>query len=361
MKAIFRNLMVWILLLGLAVISVPGHSETEKAQAPKEKASDRTDKANEDLKALEKIKSSDILVVPGSYDHVQDVLKAAQIPHTIVRPEELSRIPLDPKQMLMINCPGNGIDEKGIARIKAFVSEGGFLFTTDWALKHVLERAFPGIVQYNNHPTSDDVVRVEVKEKDNLLRFVMTEKSEPLWWLEGSSYPIRILDPKRVKVLITSKEMKSKYGEDPIAILFHYGDGRVFHLTSHFYLQRSELRSQRQKKDATSYVKGELGLNSPKAAPVAPDLQGLSTGGVESAYTAQQFIANVVVERKKSQGKSDSYHLTAKTPLYEKPDTVSRTLESLPEGSKLTVLKREGDWRQVRTASGKEGWIMQAP
>jgi len=46
------------------------------------------------------------------------------------------------------------------------------------------------------------------------------------WWLEGSSYPIRVLDP-RVEVLVRSEEMGKRYGETPLVITFGYGEGRV--------------------------------------------------------------------------------------------------------------------------------------
>lgn len=66
---------------------------------------------------------------------------------------------------------------------------GGSLFTTDWALRHVIEPAFPGMLAYNERPTADDVVRIEVRAHDNpFLKGVMDGRDDPRWWLEGSSY-----------------------------------------------------------------------------------------------------------------------------------------------------------------------------
>ena len=77
--------------------------------------------------------------------------------------------------------------------------------------------------------------------------FLDQEKdAAPVWWLESSSYPIEILDKKKVKVLVRSNELKKRYKHDPVIISFEYGKGVVYHMISHFYLQRSETRTQKQ-------------------------------------------------------------------------------------------------------------------
>ena len=68
----------------------------------------------------------------------------------------------------------------------------------------------------------------------------------PVWWLEGSSYPIEVIDKEKVKVLVRSDELKRRYKHDPVIISFEWGKGVVYHMISHFYLQRSEIRTQKQ-------------------------------------------------------------------------------------------------------------------
>lgn len=81
----------------------------------------------------------------------------------------------------------------------------------------------------------------------DLAGFLDQEKdAAPVWWLEGSSYPIEILDKKKVKVLVRSEELKRRYKHDPVIISFEWGKGVVYHMISHFYLQRSETRTQKQ-------------------------------------------------------------------------------------------------------------------
>ena len=77
--------------------------------------------------------------------------------------------------------------------------------------------------------------------------FIDQEKdAAPVWWLEGCSYPIQVLDKEKVKVLVRSDELKRRYKDDPVIISFEWGKGIVYHMISHFYLQRSETRTKKQ-------------------------------------------------------------------------------------------------------------------
>jgi hypothetical protein len=250
----------------------------------------------DDARLLDDTGKDDVVIVSGSYDRVQDVFGILQVPYHLFEPAAVSRLRLRPDQLLIINCPGQ-IDGRGVLVVRAFVEGGGSLFTTDWALRHVLEPAFPGVVAYNNRPTGDDVVRLDEVSHDNpVLEDVLKEGDDPQWWLEGSSYPIRILAPERVKVLISSKELARKYGESPVAILFHHGAGEIFHMISHYYLQRTELRTERHKAPAATFAAAR-GLD-PAAVAAAP-VQGVSLGEAEAAYSSARFLTNILVEKRR--------------------------------------------------------------
>ncbi|MFW9876579.1 MAG: hypothetical protein ACFFG0_26080 [Candidatus Thorarchaeota archaeon] len=253
-----------------------------------------------DLEILQKVKESSIIIVSGSYDKVEIVLDMIKVPYVLVQPEEVSQIELKPDQILIMNCPGN-IHDDILPKVKEFVKRGGFLFTTDWALLNILEKIFPELVKYNQRPTGDDCVAVQVVDKSNkFLEGLFKADEKPIWWLESSSYPIQILDNKKVNVLVTSKEMEQKYGEAPIVITFEYGDGgTVLHMTSHYYLQRAELRTKRHKMSAKEYVQSEMAFSDAEAEEIEKDLEGLTLGEAESAYSTTQFISNVIVEQQK--------------------------------------------------------------
>ncbi|MFX0004166.1 MAG: hypothetical protein ACFE9J_11830 [Candidatus Hermodarchaeota archaeon] len=252
-----------------------------------------------DLDILRKVKESSIIIVAGAYDKIELVLNLIKVPYILIQPYEVSQIELNPEQILIINCPGQ-VHENALPKIKEFVNKGGFLFTTDWALLNILEKIFPRYLKYNKRPTADDCVRVEVLDKKNkFLEGLFNDEADPIWWLESSSYPIQILDRTRIKLLIVSKEMQEKYGEDPIVITFDYGDGTVLHMTSHYYLQRAELRTKRHKMTAKEYVQSEMAFSDAEAVEIEKDLEGLSLGEAESAYSTTQFISNVIVEQQK--------------------------------------------------------------
>ena len=93
--------------------------------------------------------------------------------------------------------------------------------------------------------------------------------------------------------------MQQKYGEPPIVITFNYGDGgTVLHMTSHYYLQRAELRTKRHKMSAKEYAMKEVGLSASEAD--MEEQERLSLGEAESAYSTTQFISNVIVEQQKN-------------------------------------------------------------
>jgi len=247
---------------------------------------------------LDQVHRADLIVVKGEYDHIEDVLESAGMPFSLIEPARLERARLRPDQIVFINCPGN-VGPKAIIRLKAFVSEGGFLFTTDWALKHVLEHAFPGYVEYNQRPSADEVVRIEIlDQEDSFLQSVMGAGDDPLWWLEASSFPIRILDADKVRVLIRSNEILERHGEAPVFISFAYGEGLVYHMISHFYLQRSETRTARQAKPSTEYVlaqgvaEAELGKYKDLGAGE------ITTGELQSALASHSTIVGVVLRKK---------------------------------------------------------------
>ena len=245
------------------------------------------------------IKNSDVIVIPGQYDHIQNVFSDIGVNFSIVDSQNFSQIKLNPDQIIFINCAGH-IDQLGLRKLNTFVNEGGFLFTTDWALSNIIENVFPGFIKYNKRPTADEVVRVEILAKeDPFLKSLISEHEEPLWWLEGSSYPISIINKDKVKVLVQSKELEQKYGESPVFVSFNYGKGTIYHMISHFYLQRSETRNLRDNYSGEEYIKSKLqnsNYNSPKYASMIESDTIYSE--VESAFSSSALMNKVLWDKK---------------------------------------------------------------
>jgi hypothetical protein len=310
-----------------------------------------------DFKILEKVKAAEIVVVAGQYDHAQTVLSYVKVPHITIEPEDLARAELNAGQLLLINCPGS-LDRAAITKVRKFVNAGGFLFTTDWSLLNVLEKAFPGYVKFNQKPTNDDVVAVRVLKADHhFLQHVHSSKDTPKWWLEGSSYPIKVLDKGKVEVLMESDEMRRKYGEGPIAVTFKVGDGTVLHIISHYYLQRTETRTASEKAKGSDFAK-ELRVPLTPAAKKA--LDSTTAGEAKDAYSASQLSANIVVAKQKQNAQLEQvyrFRALADGILRASPSEKAGKVTAVKKGTKLKVLEKGSGWTKVQTYSGEVGWL----
>ncbi|CEF49292.1 unnamed protein product [uncultured bacterium] len=227
--------------------------------------------------APQNYRGGEILVTIGQFDKVQQVLDYLQLPYQTIPCDMVEKLPLRADQVLIVNCPGQ-FDTAGLEKVRLFVAGGGTLVTTDWALQTTVQQAFSGTVEYNGRSTADDVVPVSWVHPDSpYTRGVETPGQTISWWLEGASYPIRILND-RVTVLVRSDEMGKRYGEDPLVVTFGYGEGRVFHLTSHYYLQRSQ---------------------GDKTAKAVDKATGMSEAQAAAAYSSMRLLANILYESRR--------------------------------------------------------------
>jgi hypothetical protein len=238
----------------------------------------------------------EILVTLGSYDKVQQVLDHLLLPYQTTPCAAVAGLPLRADQVLIVNCPGD-FSAEGIEAVRRFVACGGTLVTTDWALHTTLERAFPGVLEYNQRPTRDDVVKVSWVHADSpYTRGVEVPGQTISWWLEGSSYPIRVLDG-RATVLVGSDEMHRRYGEGALVVTFDYGEGTVVHLTIHYYLQRSQ-GDKSAKANAAPAPAGAVGEQILAQAAAG----GPSAGHLAAAYSSMRLLANVLYEARRKCG-----------------------------------------------------------
>jgi len=256
----------------------------------------------------EKIINSDIIIVSGTYDHIQNVFSQLDMKFALVAPGKFKFIKLNPEQIIFINCPGN-IGSNGIRKVKKFVHNGGFVFTTDWALRNIVEPAFPNYIRYNNRSTGDEVVRVEIlSDNDPFLQTLIDGNDDPQWWLEGASYPIQIINKKEVDIIVKSKEVEEKYGESAIFVTFQYGKGRVYHMISHFYLQRAETRTGRHAYSGFDYLNEKLNMNDLKKNKYEYMVDDdTNLGEVEAAFSSSALMNKVLWDKKKQNENMESY------------------------------------------------------
>ncbi|HNN50162.1 MAG TPA: SH3 domain-containing protein [Pseudomonadota bacterium] len=317
-----------------------------------------------DFKLIREAAGADVVVLSGVYDRVQDVLRAVQIKHVVVPPHLLDQMELLSTQTVMLNCPGN-VTDVGVKKLRDFVARGGYLVSTDWALRTV-EKAFPGTISHNGKTTPNDVVSVQVHDdKEPLLRHVKVMREHPRWWLEGSSYPIHIKDPKQVRVLMSSQEMQAKYGDGAVVVSFHHQQGKVLHMTSHFFLQQSKLVEGSEKQKGSSFAKG-AGLSDAQIGDLAKKgiaVDEVKAGELNAAYSMQQVSTNLIAEKQAQ----NQEMLRKRYSLRVRPDdlalssdgTAAPTAQSprLKKDFRVEVLERKGKQAKVRDLFGHEGWV----
>lgn len=257
--------------------------------------------APDDLKLLNAVTKDDVVIITGNYDRVEVVLDLAKIPYTLISPLKFINFNLNPKQILMINCPGRLMPET-FAKIEKFVSDGGHLFTTDWALINTLEQAIPGFLKSSQLRSGMGVISIQREDtgESELLKNVFLPGGTPSWWV-FSSHPYEIRSDK-VKLLVKSDQFKKQFNLEPVACEFDYKNGKVIHTATHFYQQRSIITSRHQARSGDDYVRNDLQLDiSRLEADFAARLKNVKAGQLEDTYSVIRFIANVIIARKKSQ------------------------------------------------------------
>lgn len=208
------------------------------------------------VKAVEK--HGKILAVEGRFEKPKKVIQHMYASEKkVIKPNDILKYDLNKFDIVLIGCPGDQIPSPALPKIRDYVTlSGGWLITTDWAIRTIVEKIFPGFIKWNGRKTADAVVACQILEPLNhpFLEGVIgeisqnkwqkhtknTKKDEFRWWLENRSFPITILNHQEVKVLIASWEIQSKWGESPVLCYFDYGKtgGRVIHLISHIHLQK---------------------------------------------------------------------------------------------------------------------------
>ncbi|MBA7608195.1 hypothetical protein ES703_15371 [subsurface metagenome] len=202
-------------------------------------------------------KHGKILAVNGRYEKPKKVIEHMYASlKNVIREKEIMKEDLSQYDVVLIGCPGSDIPYASHPKVRDFVMNGGWLITTDWALRSIIENIFPGYIRWNQAKTADAVVACQIIEPNHpFLDGVLTEiqqskwqkqtakntkKSEFRWWLETRSFPIQIVNHQAVRVLIGSWEIQNKWGESPVLVEFDYGKkgGRIIHMISHTHLQK---------------------------------------------------------------------------------------------------------------------------
>lgn len=251
------------------------------------------------LRILDSLKPEEVAVYRGAHDHVQEALKLIDIPFNMdPQPKVLMKA-----KIAFANCASSfaALSNKSATD---FVENGGILVSSDWSLKGIVEKAFPGIIRHNGKSTGDEVIAVE-PDTDSVWEDVVVLGVEPQWWLEGASYPIEILQPEKVRVEAASHELMVKHGSPTVALSFDWGKGMVYHVISHFWAKRSKAPSERHKVPYDEFLRLGLQLSDEGIADVITQ-SGIKTtavnfGMLQTAATSLELLAKLCIRAKQNE------------------------------------------------------------
>ncbi|GAB4316405.1 MAG: hypothetical protein Kow0069_18580 [Promethearchaeota archaeon] len=216
-----------------------------------------------------------VLAIEGKYEKPKKVLKHcyAKVKEQI-RPSDVPKVRLEDYDVVIVGCPGSDIPKVGVSKLRDYVYEaGGWLLSTDWVIRTILEYVFPGYVRWNGQKTDDVVIPCQVDDPshpflDGLQDIIGPAAKKPpwtddaswtkkqaapkkssgsfSWWLEDRSFPVEVLNPAAVHVLVSSEELRRRWGAGTVLCYFDVGNrgGRVVHMISHTHLQRGKSKGK---------------------------------------------------------------------------------------------------------------------
>ena len=233
------------------------------------------------LEKIRAIELGEIVVVQGVHDHIEKLLDTIKIPYEMINNEDI--VSHNGGRVMFVNCMpyDSSISKSKKDAVYQFVSEGGRLVTTDWALG-LVSKVFPDKYRKIGE-TSDDVV--EIQSPTSLARkFIGLNYAQchPKWWLEGSSHLYDIKDG--VTPIITSNEMKDKYGTQYIASGFIEGKGEAIHFISHLELQRTRLKDKGDSKGLDTFLE-KMKISK------TDDMDDAKVAELEAAYSTLNTLA----------------------------------------------------------------------
>ena len=203
-------------------------------------------------RVLKGLRTQDILVVKGSFDKMEITLEELGLPFTLKAPYDLPGYPLEQHKLVFWNCGESVLrpheQERVVRAVREFVTGGGYLFTTDWALANLVIPAFPGYLRTRGRiePLPElivDVVPAEGLASHRLLEGVFDGETTPRWWLEQASFDVDVLRRDAVEVLAEAPALarQPKARGTAIALTFAVGRGRVLHVVGHYYQQKGNV------------------------------------------------------------------------------------------------------------------------
>lgn len=182
---------------------------------------------------LSKFSRQSIIVVKGQWDNSAKTLDKYGFAHTRISGSQFNGVDLASARIVIVDC-GAQLNQAAKQKLRQFVSNGGYLLSTDWDLDGFLSSTFMNYVVWNKGVNKSLIYDATVVDADPIL-FKNTVTNAP-WKLDQESHLVGVRDTSRVRILIESSILKK---EDPdrvgaLAVVFKFGRGYVLHMAGHF-------------------------------------------------------------------------------------------------------------------------------
>jgi hypothetical protein len=215
-----------------------------------------------------------VVTVKGRWDDSGRTLRGLGISYERVGSGELKEMPFDHVKVLVVDCAGT-VPKESFQRIRDFVSRGGYLLSTDWALDNMVEKAFPGYVEYDRKKNQVPIYDAYTVNPEPVL--FANAVTNAHWKMDEASHLLRVLKPDSVRVLARSRKLEKEDpgGQGVLAVVFPFGRGYVMHMVGHF--------------DNNGFFKFTNSLPDPAPAIGISLRQALASNFVVAVYPAQKF------------------------------------------------------------------------
>lgn len=208
-----------------------------------------------------------VLVLKGkqlNYDHIEQLLARMKLKHEVLLKEAFMadmEAALEGTAVILLNCnvftgycvcptckpgedlgrgptcggcdvhemsEGDKLSEAAVARLKAFVEQGGAVFSEDYGMWELVQPAWPTLLQPGTMLDEQEVdyALPPGAAGDPLLRGVIQREGRTVtfadrrWTIDALSPAIRILDEEKVRVLLSSKTLGgSEAAERALAVV----------------------------------------------------------------------------------------------------------------------------------------------
>jgi len=197
---------------------------------------------DEDVRLDLEIDSSEIAVVPGYFDSIEDILDELGYDYTTLSDADLADWSnLEPLQMLFLNCGSDtdwASDADVIANLERFVDEGGYLYASDWEWEYI-EAVWPDAIEFldlegDGGPLwgEEGTVTGEVMRQE--LEDYLGSHTVDIYYNLGCWAVILDAGPGTEVLLQGDIEYYDGSAEDaPLMVDFSYGAGKVGYTTFH--------------------------------------------------------------------------------------------------------------------------------